>query len=509
VTPRIPLATALDSKRLLGAAFEPFPAQRTILMGIEAATRSTLVLGRRSGKTRGVCAPYLVYRATCCPHLSEYVQRGEVVYHCAVAPKEAQARLLLDECRRLIEASPVFSVMVERSTDTSIRLSNGHEIVVLTASGRTGRGWGVASCVMDEAAWYFDTAGSSSAREVFRALSPSTVQFSSARRIIACSTPNGRGDWFHQRFTEALARADSDPSVYVAWLKSIEVNPTLDAATLANERADLGDELYSSEYEVQWLASGSALLSEADIYSCATAPPELAPDEIEDAVVAADFGWRRDPSVAVVIGRHKLTGMLTVARIDSWSPPPDLTEGTWAHQLQVFEEVAALAKVYSAEVWADSYESETVRSQLAQRGAYVHVISQSERKTDDHFELARRIRSGQISYPHHDDLINDLRRLKISYGGKRPTITNPRAAGRHGDIGAALAVSMSAFSDGAEGPIAISVSHPSFGTRSTMPGDGTQHAAAAASMYDGRYSSPGEPAWLSSGFGGGYGYNDW
>lgn len=505
MSPRITLGKALDSKRLLGAAFTPHEMQRTILEGIEQATRSTLCLGRRSGKTRAICAPYLVYRATCCPHLSEYVQRGEVVFHCAVAPKEAQARLLLDECRRLIEASPVFRVMVERSTDTSIRLSNNHEIVVLTASGRTGRGWSVGSCVMDDAAWYFDTAGSSSAREVFRALSPSTVQFSGDRRLVACSTPNGRGDWFHSRFTEALARADSDPTTYVAWLKSTEVNPTLDASTLADERADLGDELYSSEYEVQWLASGSALLSEADIYSCATAPPELAPDEVEDVVIGCDFGWRRDPSVAVVIGRHKLTGMLTVARIASWAPVADLAEGVWAHSLRVYDEVAELARMYGGEVWCDSYESETVRSQLAQRGAYVHVISQAERKTDDHLELARRIRSGSISYPHHDDLINDLRRLKISYGGKRPTITNPRIGHGHGDTGSALSVSMSAFSDGAEGPIAISVSHPSFGTRSTMPGDGTQHAAAAASMYDGRYESPGAPAWLSGA--GGFNYD--
>jgi len=463
---RIPLAKAIESKRLLGAAFSPYPRQLEILVYLETCIRAVLCLGRRSGKTKGICAPFLVWRATCCPHLNAYVQAGEEIWHVAVCPKESQAKLMLQECKRLIDASPVLRAMVVRSTETGIYFDNGHVILVLVASGRTARGPAIATLVIDEMAFMInDTDGPQTARLVYRALTPALAQFADDRRLVLASTPNGRGDFFSERFERIKAAEEAgDETVCFAHMPSWEMNPSIPQSVFDEERADLGEEMFDSEYGARFLASGSALLSEEDIRSCIRPGGDLAPLELTDCVVGADFGYRRDPSAAVVVGRMRHSGELTVAAAREWGPAKDLSAGTWSHQQMLYREVAGLARAYGASIYCDTYEAATTRAQLGKFGAYVHLISMATEKFQVHQELARHIRSALITFPDHPALVSDLRRLKVNYGGQRPRIENPRGGGRHGDVGQALAVTMAAFAgEDAGGPAFGAVAHPGKG----------------------------------------------
>jgi hypothetical protein len=66
-------------------------------------------------------------------------------------------------------------------------------------------------------------------------------------------------------------------------------------------------------------------------------------------------------------------------------------------------------------------------------------------KTDIYRELARLVRGGLIAFPDDPVLVAELRRLRIRYGGQRPTIENPRAGGGHGDVAQALAQAVGAL----------------------------------------------------------------
>jgi hypothetical protein len=483
---------------------KPYPRQREILGHVEHCIRSTLCIGRRAGKSRGIAAPTLVWRAALRPDLRAHAQPGERIWHVAVAANQEQARIVLGEARRLLHASPALRQLIERETDSAIYLTNGSVIAALVCNARTIRGLLIATAVLDEVAFFANSEdGPAAAQAVYRAITPGMATFGGDRRLIVSSTPNGNEGFFKTLFDQAWAAVEAgDESVFAAHLPTWEVNPAIPDEVYAQEREALGLELFDAEYGARFLGSGNALLGEADIRACVRPGGDLDPLEVTDCVLGADFGYRRDPSAAVVVGRPRYgDGGLTVCAVNEWEPAKDLSEGTWQHQQMIYREVADLARQYgNAEVWCDTHEAATVRAQLGRFGAYVHTVSMAEHKYEIHRELARHVRSALITFPEHPALISDLRRLRVVYGGQKPRVENPRGGGRHGDVGQALAQTMNAFAgqDAFDPAAAAAVAVPGRGWS-----DGNNAAAAGAGagfVTPGRasdgYDSPGASGWL-------------
>ncbi len=493
--PDIGLLEAIDAGLL---PCKPYPMQRTILGHVARAIRSTLCIGRRSGKSRGIAAPTLVWRAALCPSLRRHVQAGELIWHISIAASQEQARIVLAEVRRLLRASPTLAGLIERDVDNAVYLTNGSVLSALVCNARTVRGLAVATAHLDEFAFFTSTEdGPQAAQAVYRAITPGLAQFGADRKLIVSSTPNGTEGYFKTVFDQTLAAADSD-DVYLAHLATWDVNPAIPQDVYDQERQALGEELFLGEYAAQFLGSGNALLSEADITACIRPGGDYAPDEIEDAVLGLDLGYRRDPSAAVIVGRVKATGALTVAALREWEAPKDLTDGTWQHQRGIYRAVAALADEYdNAEILTDSYEAQTTRAQLGRLGAFVRTFSAGEVKYDTHRELARHIRSALITFPDDPRLISDLRRLRVVYGGAKPRIENPRMGGRHGDAGQALAICMQVFVGDETHPSVAMVAHPGRGwSDGRKPTGSGQTAGFIPGRIGAEYASPGAPAWL-------------
>lgn len=88
-------------------------------------------------------------------------------------------------------------------------------------------------------------------------------------------------------------------------------------------------------------------------------------------------------------------------------------------------------------------------ARFAAHGAHCHTVAMGGGgKSDIYRELARRVRGGLIAFPEDPVLLAELRRLRIRYGGQRPSIENPRAGGGHGDVAQALAQAVGAFAEG-------------------------------------------------------------
>ncbi len=428
-----------------------FPGQLEIIAAVEDARQSVVVAGRRSGKTR-ISAAMLTWMALLQPHLRKFVTEGEWISFTCVATSKAQAGIVLSACKQLVSQSPVLSGMVQSELADALLFKNLSVIEVAPCSSRTTRGNPIAGLVLDEMAFFIDaTSGDRAAEEVHRAMSASQVQFLEHRRLLMCSSPNG-SNFFKDRFDRAVARQASAPVVAVkraTW----DIRPDIGQGVYDEERESLGPELFSAEFGAEFLASGAALLSEADIRACVTLAGDLSPREVAGAVVGMDVGYRRDRSAAVVLGfDHTQENLLRVAAIRTWAPAQDLSQGTEAHAEMVLAGVADLAKEYNAMVVGDTYESQTTSARLQAHGVMVELTGTGAGvKGRMYRETAARIRLGLIQLPDHELLVAELRRLKVRYGGASPSIENPRVGDSHGDIGEALARAVFHLSEGTGG----------------------------------------------------------
>jgi hypothetical protein len=469
-TDRVGLVAAIRDKRLLGA-IDWWPTQLEMLEAVEWAQRSVWCVGRRSGKST-LASGVLAWMATLQPQLREFVLPDERISFVCVAANREQARIVVNSAKRIVKASPLLGPLVTRETDSVIDFANGSSIEAFVCSSRTTRGWPIAALVCDEFAWFTSTdEGPQTAANVYKALSPSTLQFGAHRKLILSSTPNGPGT-FAQHFDQASeAEAAGDETVAVWQLPTWKVNPTIDEAEYERERAILGS-AFEAEYEAQFLAGATSMLSEDEIRACVGGAGELSPQEGTDWVCGADFAWRRDRSAAVIVGRDfKDPERLLVAAVRSWSPA---ASGEYAdvarHQSEVLAGVAQLARQYGARTYCDTYESSAVSARLASHGISVETVATGAGvKGAMYRELAAKVRLEQITLPEHPLLIGELRRLKLSYRSGGVTVENPRAEGGHGDVAAATAMAVFNLSAESGGPAFALPTVPP--PRGSVPGD--------------------------------------
>jgi hypothetical protein len=439
------LIEALEEPRLLKGAIELLPRQRELLEQVEVCSRNVWCLGRRSGKS-SLAALVLVWQACLRPDLRECVRDDEAIYCVSVAANKEQARVVLAAAKRSIHSSPVLAGLVEREVDDAIFFRNGNVISAFVCSSRSTRGFPIAALVLDEMSWMQSSEdGPQAAASVYRALAPAQAQFGSERRLILSSTPNGDGV-FREMFDDALAaRSEGRPGVACFQLPSWEVRPDIPMSVFDEERGPLGEQ-WEAEFGAQFLNSGAALLSEADIRDCVVERGDLTRLEGTDWVCGLDVGFRQDRSAAVILGRSRDDReRLLVAAIRTWEPvsAADKALGVERHAEYVLSQVAALAQEYRASVFADTYEAETVKARLRRHGVGCDTVSTGAGvKGSMYRELAAKVRLGQIEIPDHPTLIGELRRLKVDYRGSAPTVQNPRADRGHGDVAAALGMAV-------------------------------------------------------------------
>ena len=476
-TDRVELLDAVKDPNLLGA-FELWPVQVEMLEAVAWAQRSIWCCGRRSSKST-LSSIVLLWMALLQPQLRDCVLEDERISFVAVAANREQARIVLNSAKRIVKQSRLLAPLIERETDTAIDFANGSSIEAFVCSSRTTRGWPIAALICDEFAWFTSTEeGPQTAANVYKALSPSTLQFGAARKLIISSTPNGPGT-FKDHFDQAFAAEEAGDETVAVWrLPSWEVNPTLDQAELDRERAILGPQ-FEAEYEAQFLAGAAALLAEADIRACLGGAAELLATEGTDWICGADFAWRRDRSAAVILGRDHLDSEhLRVAAVRTWEPATGKEyEEVGLHQERVLEEVAAFARSYGASIVCDTYESAAVSARLQAHGVNVQTIGTGGGvRGRQYAELAAKVRLGQITLLDHPLLVGELRRLKMSFRGTGPTVENPRAEGGHGDVAASLAQAVYHLAEGGGGGMwgfsFMPGGGPSSGSDEDSPGGG-------------------------------------
>ena len=205
---------------------------------------ASLVVGRRGAKSRmlSLLAVFIACFRDHTPNLAP----GEKVTIGLIAADRAQARILVRYVDGLLRAVPMLAQMVDERTANSVTLSNRAVIEVRTASFRTARGYSYAAVLCDELAFWRgdDDSAANPDTEILRAVRPGLSSVPNSLLVLA-SSPYRRTGALWESYQRHYGRDDSRVLVWQA--ASVEMNPTLDPAIIA-EAYESDPESASSEY---------------------------------------------------------------------------------------------------------------------------------------------------------------------------------------------------------------------------------------------------------------------
>lgn len=445
---RVSLLAACDDPELLG--FPLWPRQRELLASLETGpSLHVWALGRRSGKTT-IGAAAGVVNALFRPDLDALVRRGERRYVVSIANSQRQARLFVRAAHSLVESSPLLAGEIASATLDEIVFRNGVVLAAFPCTARGIRGWPVSFLFLDELAHFVDDvdgAGPQVAEHVFRAATPSVAQFGELGRIVCSSTPWGQDGLFAEVYRKATSGELEHALAQLA--TSAEMNPTLDAAWLAQQRVILGEEEYLSEYEAEFAAGGTSYFEGSSIDGAVADRGEIP---------AGTFGYRRfiaglDPAfgggdafgVAIVAEDMNTPGRLELAFAAAWKPEGRKRKRTLEEARRAEDEllvqVADACRRYGASAVTDQHKAAGVVDRLRRLGVSCRAVPMTERsKTDVFRELRARLNAGELGLYPQPQLLAELRRVRSRFQAHRASVFIPRVGGSHGDIAQALAL---------------------------------------------------------------------
>ena len=135
----------------------------------------------------------------------------------------------------------------------SLKLANNSQIVATSAASDAGRSYAVSLLLIDEAAFI------EGIDKIYTSIKPTIA---TGGGIIALSSPNGIGNWFHKMYTEAQISKNDFYPIELKW----NLHPDRDEQWEATERANMSPREFAQEYDCDFLGSGNSVV-EPDILS--------------------------------------------------------------------------------------------------------------------------------------------------------------------------------------------------------------------------------------------------
>jgi hypothetical protein len=171
-----------------------------------------------------------------------------------MATKFKTASNLVKKVKAILKNLPEWLVVANISIDNraSFELSNGSQIQAASTSGDAGRSEALSLLVIDEAAHVENL------NELWAGLYPT---ISTGGRVIALSTPNGVGNWFHKIYAEAEEGNNDFHPIKLLW----DVHPDRDQTWFDKETRNMSKREIAQELECNFNTSGESVIHPEDI----------------------------------------------------------------------------------------------------------------------------------------------------------------------------------------------------------------------------------------------------
>ena len=176
----------------------------------------------------------------------------EMIFHenrviLSLAIDRDTATNLLDKIRYMYERLPKWMAIPHLTKNKStLELKNGSRAVSKSGNPDAARSEAVSILIFDEAAFIENMT------ETFTAALPT---LSTGGKCIALSTPNGKGNWFHQTWVKAEASENS----FLPIRMDYRVHPHYDEAWRLKQDKDLGEKRAAQECDADFLSSGDTV----------------------------------------------------------------------------------------------------------------------------------------------------------------------------------------------------------------------------------------------------------
>ena len=223
--------------------FKTYPYQSDLLNDFNDY-RFTVILKARQLGISTIAAAYIVWM---------------MVFHrdkniLVMATKFKTASNLVKKVKAILKNIPDWLLIADIAIDNraSFELSNGSQIQAASTSGDAGRSEALSLLVIDEAA-HIDNLN-----DLWAGLYPT---ISTGGRVIALSTPNGVGNWFHKTYAESEEGANDFHPIKLLW----DAHPNRDMAWFEKETRNMSRREIAQELECNFNTSGETVIHPDDI----------------------------------------------------------------------------------------------------------------------------------------------------------------------------------------------------------------------------------------------------
>ena len=133
----------------------------------------------------------------------------------------------------------------------SLKLANNSQIVATSAASDAGRSYAVSLLLIDEAAFI------EGIDKIYTSIKPTIA---TGGGIIALSSPNGIGNWFHKMYTEAQIGKNDFKPIELKWNLHPDRTAPIDAGWEERERTNMSPREFAQEYDCDFLGSGNSVI---------------------------------------------------------------------------------------------------------------------------------------------------------------------------------------------------------------------------------------------------------
>ena len=133
----------------------------------------------------------------------------------------------------------------------SLKLANNSQIVATSAASDAGRSYAVSLLVVDEAAFI------EGIDKIYTSIKPTIA---TGGGIIALSSPNGVGNWFHKMYTEAEIGKNDFKAIKLPWNLHPDRVAPIDEEWEQRERSNMSPREFAQEYDCDFLGSGNTVV---------------------------------------------------------------------------------------------------------------------------------------------------------------------------------------------------------------------------------------------------------
>jgi hypothetical protein len=167
-----------------------------------------------------------------------------------IATKQETARGMVEKVQFMYENLPSWlkgNIKPMANNKLSFQLANNSRIVATSAASDAGRSYAVSLLLVDEAAFI------EGIDRIYTSIKPTIA---TGGGMIALSSPNGVGNWFHKMYTEAEIGKNDFKAIKLKW----DLHPDRDLAWEERERANMSPREFAQEYDCDFLGSGNSVV---------------------------------------------------------------------------------------------------------------------------------------------------------------------------------------------------------------------------------------------------------